>query len=299
MTSVCPSRACDRLSVRSLAGAALSVMLAATAPAATHPDGSAYSLRTSYWTLQSEIERNAFGRPLHLESTETPDTLAGDIHAVVDFPFATVSAALGESGNWCEILMLHPNVEQCRASESSRGGDAAISIDLGRALLPMTLSYRLVSAGPDYLHLKLAADRGPIGTTDYRIELEAAPLDAQRSIVHLTFSHGYGTSARLAMQAYLATLGRSKVGFTRIGSERDGRARYVRDLRGALERNAMRYYLAIEAYLGSLSASPGERREARLEAWYASTQRYARQLHEDAEYLDIKRRQLAKQPMLS
>lgn len=274
-------------------------MLTTAAPAATHPAGSANALRTSYWAIQGEIDRGAFGKPLQLESSETTGVLAGDIHAVVDFPFATVSAALGESRNWCEILMLHPNVEQCRLSEASRGGDASISIDLGRALLPMTLSYRVASAETDYLRLKLAADHGPIGTTDYRIELEAAPLDAQRSILHLTFSHGYGTSARLAMQAYLATLGRSKVGFTRIGADSDGRARYVRDLRGALERNAMRYYLAIEAYLGSLSASPADRREARLAAWYASTQRYALQLHEDADYLDIKRKQLARQPMAS
>jgi len=299
MTFVNSGRARNRSQAWRLAGLALLVMLTTSAPAATHPEGSASSLRTTYRAIQNDIERGAFGKPLRLESSETTDVLAGDIHAVVSSSFATVSAALETPGNWCEILMLHPNVEQCRVSEASRGGDAAISIDLGRALLPMTLSYRVATAEQDYLHLKLAADHGPIGTTDYRIELEAAPLDAQRSILHLTFSHGYGTSARLAMQAYLATLGRSKVGFTRIGEDSDGRARYVRDLRGALERNAMRYYLAIEAYLGSLSASPGERREARLNTWYASTQRYALQLHEDAEYLDIKRRQLAKQPIAS
>jgi hypothetical protein len=274
-------------------------MVCTAAPAATHPAGSAQSLRTSYLEMQAEMESNAFGKPLRLESSEGAGTLAGDIHAVIDAPFPLVAAALGTSRNWCEILMLHPNVEQCSGSEQSRGGDATISIDLGRALLPMTLSYRIAAAEQDYLHLKLEADRGPIGTTNYRIELEAAPIDARRSILRLTFSHGYGTAARLAMQAYLRTLGRSKVGFTQLGTDGGGRARYVGDLRGALERNAMRYYLAIEAYLHSLSASPSEQREARLNAWYSSTQRFALQLHEDAEYLDAKRRQLAKQPMAS
>jgi len=286
-------------SAKSFVGLVVFATLVTTAVAATHPAGSGDGLRTSYLAMQHEIERNAFGKPLRLESTEGTDVLAGDIHAVIDAPFSRVSAALGASRNWCEILMLHPNVEHCRTTEESRGGDATVAIDLGRALLPMTLSYRVAAAEADYLHLKLGADQGPVGTTNYRIELEVAPLDSQRSILHLTFSHGYGAAARFAMQAYLRTLGRSKVGFTKLGTDSDGRARYVGDLRGALERNAMRYYLAIEAYLGSLSASPAERREARLAAWYASTQRYALQLHEDAEYLDIKRRQLAEQPMAS
>jgi hypothetical protein len=61
----------------------------------------------------------------------------------------------------------------------------------------------------------------------------------------------------------------------------------------------MRYYLAIEAYLASMSAPAAERRDARLRTWYAYTQRYARQLKEGDDYLDRKRAQLAHQPMPS
>jgi hypothetical protein len=48
-------------------------------------------------------------------------------------------------------------------------------------------------------------------------------------------------------------------------------------MRGAAERNTMRYYLAIEAYL----AAPGDRQlQQRLAAWFDATEKYARQLHE-------------------
>jgi len=59
----------------------------------------------------------------------------------------------------------------------------------------------------------------------------------------------------------------------------------------------MRYYLAIEAYLGSLSAAPGEREEKRLGDWFAATERSALQLHEmdRDEYLAMKRHEIQMQ----
>jgi len=69
---------------------------------------------------------------------------------------------------------------------------------------------------------------------------------------------------------------------------------FVRSMRGAIERTTMRYYLAITAYLDSLSAPPPERIERRLRTWFAATERYARQLHELDEdaYLALKRQEL-------
>ena len=47
------------------------------------------------------------------------------------------------------------------------------------------------------------------------------------------------TRPQMAMQTYLATLGRGKSGFTSGG------------IRGEVERNTMRYYLAIDSYLAA------------------------------------------------
>ena len=104
--------------------------------------------------------------------------------------------------------------------------------------------------------MRLDSPTGPFGTTDYRIRLEAAPMDAQRTILHLGYSHGYGVRAKLAMQAYFNTLGRGKVGFTVVDKDAQGKPVYVSDLRGGLERNAMRYYASIESYLRRSGGAP-------------------------------------------
>ena len=114
------------------------------------------------------------------------------------------------------------------------------------------------------------------------------------SFVHLTYTYGFGALAKLATQAYLATAGRDKVGFTVTRRTADGRPVYIDGVRGMVERNVMRYYLAIEAYLGALSVPPAERTEKRLRDWFAATERNATQLHEVErdEYLAMKREAL-------
>jgi hypothetical protein len=61
----------------------------------------------------------------------------------------------------------------------------------------------------------------------------------------------------------------------------------------------MRHYLAIEAFLDSLAAPPGERLEARLRDWYAALERYPLQLRESIgrdEYVEMKRREAGPAP---
>ena len=135
-----------------------------------------------------------------------------------------------------------------------------------------------------------------MGTRDYRIALEAIPLETGQTFIHLAFSNAYGSLGRLAMQAYFATTARDRVGFTVLDTQPDGRLRHVGGMRGAVERNAMRYYLAIESYLGALSGSPQARFEKRIHAWYEASERYPRQLHEmeQGDYLDMKRKENAR-----
>jgi hypothetical protein len=99
------------------------------------------------------------------------------------------------------------------------------------------------------------------------------------------------------MQAYLGTVGRNKVGFTAVGNESGGRRQSVGGMRGVVERNTMRYYLAIEAYLGALGTPAKSRMEKSLGDWFAATERYPRQLHEmeRGEYLDMKRKEYSRQ----
>ena len=101
----------------------------------------------------------------------------------------------------------------------------------------------------------------------------------------------------MAMDGYLATLGRNKVGFTITGQAHDGKPVHMGNVRGVVERNTMRYYLAVEAYLGALGLPPAEQSERRMRDWYASIERYPVQLHEleRNQYLEMKRKEIQRQ----
>lgn len=260
------------------------------------------ALRAKHGVLQDRLSRNAFGSPIYLESSETPDGVAGDIYAVVNYPFATVGAVLNKPGNWCDILMLHLNTKYCRASTANQGDVLSVSIGkkydqpLGDAYR-VVFAYRVAAQAANYLQVKLTADEGPLATRDYRIVLEAVALENGQTFIRLSYSYGYGLAGRLAMQTYLGTIGSNKVGFTVIGKQSRGQSLYVGGMRGLVERNTMRYYLAIEAFLGAMSVPPQARIEKSLRDWFAASQRYPRQLHEmeQHEYLDMKRKEYSRQ----
>ena len=50
--------------------------------------------------------------------------------------------------------------------------------------------------------------------TDYQIVLEATPLNARRTFMHLSYAYTLGLAGRMAMSAYLAGAGRDKRGFS-------------------------------------------------------------------------------------
>ena len=59
----------------------------------------------------------------------------------------------------------------------------------------------------------------------------------------------------------------------------------------------MRYYLAIEAYLGALSLPLPAQFEKRISDWFTAAERYPRQLHEmeQQDYLEMKRHEYQRQ----
>jgi hypothetical protein len=273
----------------------LAAALLCAAPAQALGDA-AQALRARHDALRDELARSPFERPLLLRSKQSDDLLEGEVYAVIEQPFAATAAALADRGRWCEILILHPNINDCRAAAGGRGD--ALAVVIGRKLegsadrgQRMEFAFRVPHTQADYLQVQLAADSGPLGTRDHRLSLEAAPLGERSSFIHLTYAYGFGALARMATQAYLATAGRDKVGFTVTGRTADGKPVYIDGVRAMVERNVMRYYLAIESYLGALAVPPGQRAEKRLSDWFAATERNATQLHEvdRDQYLAIKR----------
>jgi hypothetical protein len=261
----------------------------------------AAALRARYVAMQDKFANNQFGRPLVLESVESSGDLKGDVYAVVDHPFAMVQQALQSPEHWCDILILHLNVKRCKAGG---GTPKVLNLSVGRKFdqpiedaYQLDFKFRVVAVNADYLQVQLSADEGPLSTKNYRIQVEAVPIDAKRSVIHMSYAYGYGFAARVAMQTYLATIGSQKVGFTVLERKADGKPVFQSGVLGLLERNTMRYYLAIEAYLQAYSLPASEQPERRIRAWYASTERYAEQLHEmdQAEYLEMKRKEMRRQ----
>lgn len=185
----------------------------------------------------------------------------GDVYAVVDYPIATVSDAFSSPANWCDALILHLNVKYCRPD--SRDGRTLLLTAIGRNFdQPLSSTYRveftfsITASQPDYVNAELKARKGPLGTANYLISLEAVGLEGGQAFVHLRYSYTDGFVGRLAMQTYLATSGSDKIGFTVIGESNAPTPEFIGGVRGAIERNTMRYYLAIDAYLGALRGEP-------------------------------------------
>ena len=279
----------------------LSLCLAAGGAIALAPAGD--ELRARFAAVREQGKGKIVDRSVYLLSTESADRMQGDVYAVVDRPFDNLRQVLARAEDWCDILILHINTQYCRVSRSAAKVEllAGVGRKYDQPLADvywLRFDYRVVSAAEAYLEVALKAPSGPLSTGDYRLFVEAAPLAQNQSLLHLRYSYAYGLAGRWAMQAYLATVARDKVGFTVIGQHIDGQPIYVGGVRGVLERNTMRYYLGVETVLAAAEQLPASSRPSQsLRDWFGATERYPLQLHEiDSDtYFQMKLRQLHRQ----
>lgn len=260
-------------------------------------------LNTKYVALGNELRNNPFQRPLILDSFESSNNATGEVYALVNHPFETLSTALKVPANWCDILILHQNTKYCKAASDL--GSTELRMMIGKKISQplenahkVDLGYRLTRSDANYLSIQLTADSGPMGTKNYRVVLEAIPVGSNQTFMHFTYAYSYGLAGGVAMKAYLATVGRHKVGFTPKGE--GSKAAYIGGVRGMIERNTMRYYLAIDCYLGALSVPQEQQLNKRLQDWYSATERYPRQLHEitKSAYLAMKRDEVRRMTLM-
>ena len=275
---------------------AIGIVAAALMLAAATADADPRALHALYAASVERLRDSPFGRPLWIASTEADGRLEGEIRAIVEHSFTEVEA-LTDPAHWCELLTLLPNIRQCRAAADDR----QLTLWFERRFdeppadtHPVRFDMRTRALRGAHLEVVLQAPKGPLGTSDYRVELGAVPVDKERVFLRVRYGYAYRLSARLAAGGYLATRGRDKVGFTVVASDDAGAPEYIGGLRGAVERNAMRLYLAIDAYLDALNASVAQRRDRSLRTWLDAIARYPRQLAEAdrSAYLEAKRERL-------
>lgn len=264
---------------------------------ATDPPASAVNfLHNKYLKIEAKLLKNPFNMPLHVESWEEDYKAAVDVYGVVEHPFEIVRSMLEIPANWCDIAMLHINDKACTYTKSDNAW--LLTLYTGRRFYQppedahqLNYVFRIKAQQQDYLALQLNAPHGPLSTKDHRIDAEMIPLDKDKTLIHLSYTFGYGRLGRIAMKTYFATIGRSKIGFSAVGTDDHGNPVYVGGIKGAIERNVVRYYCAILSYLDVLKYPREQQFEKRISRWFDLTDQHKRQLHEleKDKYLSNKR----------
>ncbi|HIJ88624.1 MAG TPA: hypothetical protein HPP97_13255 [Desulfuromonadales bacterium] len=276
-----------------------------SALAVVNPQQGAAMLLDTYTKNRAKLSASSFGVPLFLNSFEQSSRVNVDVYGVFDFPFNSVVSALKVPSSWCDIVSLHPNVKACTYSKEPDSGQLIFYIGKKVYQPPeearqVRYQYRTVVQQRGYLDILLTADTGPFGTEDHTMRFEALPLEGGKTFVHVNYAYNDSVALRLAEKAYFATLGRSKVGFTVTGTDRSGMPVYIGGPRGAIERNAVRYYFAIQTCITTVHSPDKTLFNTRIDQWYDRTTLYKKQLLDlsKKEYLESKSRELENQVIL-
>jgi hypothetical protein len=253
-------------------------------------------LLETYSKIEHDLEKNSFGFPLSLESSDENGRLHVDVYGIFDHPFSSVVDVLRVPANWCEIAFLHPNVKTCTYRELP--GSWRLTFYISRKVSyqppadtsPFVYEYRNVEQRQEYVDVVLTAPEGPFGTKDHKMRFEAIPIDRGRTFVHVSYAYSHGFSVRLAEKVYFATLGSGRAGFTVSGTDSSGKPVYIAGARGAIERNVVRYYLAIQSFMDTLRQPEESRFTTRISQWHDLSSRFRRQLFDldKKDYLTFK-----------
>ncbi|HEY0719619.1 MAG TPA: hypothetical protein VGE50_00045 [Gammaproteobacteria bacterium] len=242
------------------------------------------------------------GTSISLASTERDGAVSAEVITILPYPFTTLAPALAKGENWCQFMPLHFNIKAC--TYALHQGSEWLTLYSGRKTYQTpkesyALVYRFEVAHQDAgeLSLHLHADSGPAGTRDYEMVVDALKV-TEGTLLHIRSSYRPSFTSSLLTSAYLSTSGRDKIGFTLIAKA--GKAQPVQGLRGVIERNVMRYYLAIDTFLNTQSLPDASRHTSALQMWFKLNDSYPRQLHEmsEQEYLEIKQREWVNQQQL-
>jgi hypothetical protein len=252
-------------------------------------------LLDTYHSNRTQLETNSSGLPLVVESSEQGNRVHVDVYGIFTYPFNSIVKALKVPSNWCDIVSLHPNIKACTYKQLP--GEWLLTFYPGSKVYQppedarqVRYNFRVAGQQQEYLDIILNAGEGPYGTLNHRMRFEALPLDGGRTFVHVSYAYIDSAALRFAVKIYFATLGRGKVGFTVTGMDRNGKPDYIGGPRGALERSAVRYYLAIQSFMNTLRYPEENRFNMRSSEWFDLTAHYKKQLFdlEKKEYLTFK-----------
>jgi len=252
-------------------------------------------LLDKYHDIESELKTSSFGLPVHMESFVGSKSSHADIYGVVKHPFDRVKNKLQIPSGLCDIFMLTINIRACTYEKSDN--DWLLTIynvkkysDPIENAFPIRFEHLVIDQQQNQFRISLAAKEGPLSTKDVQFQIEAVPLDDSTTFIRLHYFFSYSSFDYFKINTFFSLFRRGKVGFT-VVNDKQGNPTYVSGLRGAEERNVMRYFLAIVAYLDTLGSPTDQRFEKQLTLWYDLTSKYKKQLFEmeKEDYLAYKR----------
>lgn len=222
--------------------------------------------------------------PFHIISDERGDILSANVFMLLDIPYRTFRERLQEPRNWCDFLILHLNIKSCVKSEAK--GRQYLTLYAGRKnYQPPEITYQLkylftfLENRASFFEALMTAEQGPMRTRDYQIRVQAMPYRS-KTLVRLGMQYERSFFSKGATYTYLNTLGRNKIGFTVVGQDDEGKPVYIDGVKAVIERNVMRYFLAVSVYLESSSKAGGVAFRTLLERWFDATEHYHDQLYE-------------------
>ncbi|MCK5335762.1 MAG: hypothetical protein KAQ67_06355 [Gammaproteobacteria bacterium] len=234
---------------------------------------------------------------IHIQSDVTDERLSADVYAVKSYAFDNLVKKLSRSENWCQFVTLHLNIKAC---VYQRQTDTFLSFYAGRKFyepaenaFELKYLFKIKEKKDNYFKLSLSAESGPFSTSDYLIEVELVKFDND-TLIHFSLAYNSSFSSRLGARAYLATIGSDKKGFSQtINAE--GKKEYIKGVEGIIERNVMRYFLALNAYLDTVNGA-----DNMMSVWFDETEKYYDQLHEldKADYIRDKKLEFQQQAVM-
>lgn len=265
-------------------------------PALAERPAAATALAARQIALADDLAHSPFGLPLVVRSRDEGALAEGEVVGLVPHPYPAVAAAFASPRAFCDVAVLHPNVKGCMPTRVD--GEERVTLHAGRKHYEPTgnaFVQEFVAAAPEvsdrYLRIVLRAADGPLDTRDYVFTLEAIPA-GDATFIAVRYAYRSSFASRAVTAGYLATAGSGKTGFSRSNTGEPARG-----VRGVVERNAMRHYLALVAVLDTAAVPEAGRTAARLDRYYSLTDRFAAQLREfeRTEYVAIKTREFAEQ----
>ena len=289
--------------VRTALWALPSLVLVLSATATLPADAKEKGLETLvsvYAVAKPVLDDSSQENPFYLQAKIVKYRQTGEAAMYFEQPLSELADSLSDISNWCDVLILHLNTKACTYN-LNKSGENTLTIYLGRKFYQdpddaFVMKYRFQTERQDnYFSALITAKKGPLGTSDYRIQLEVADMEG-KTFGRFLVSQKHSWISSKAAKLYVATTGRDKKGISVVGHNDAGNPIYSDGELGIAERNLLRYYFAFTAFFSARNDPEENQFKKRMNNWYDQTERYEQLYEVDRkQYIGDKEKELQNQ----